>query len=64
MDYKQLENIITRNGWNLVRIIGSSRQYRKPEYKNTVIISNHGNGKVSIDILKALENTTGLSLMR
>lgn len=64
MNYLKLEKIITSNGWILVRIMGSSRQYRKLDHKNTVIIANLGNGRVSVDVLTNLEKKTGLSLKR
>lgn len=64
MNYLKLEKIITSNGWILVRTMGSSRQYRKLDHKNTVIIANLGNGRVSVDVLTNLEKKTGLSLKR
>ncbi len=62
MNYTELETIIIKNGWILVRTIGSSRQYRKPGYYKTVFLTKYGNGKVSVDVLRNLEKTTGLSL--
>ena len=61
MTYRQLENIITKNGWLLIRTIGSTHQFRKIGHKNTVIISDYGNNQVSTNVLIHLEKTTGLS---
>lgn len=64
MNFNQIEKLLIKNGWFLVRTIGSSHQYRKLGNLETVIISNRGNEVFSDYFLIHLEKTTGLSLMR
>jgi len=64
MNFKELENIIKKNHWRLIRIIGSNHQYRKIGYPNFIIVPNYGDVPLPIDVVKNLEKTTGLSLLR
>ena len=64
MNFKQIENIITKNKWKLIRILGSNYQYRKAGHPDFIIIPNYGDYDIPTDVVKNLEKTTGLSLLR
>lgn len=61
MDFRQIEDIITRNGWTLVRTLGKSRQYKKSGCERAVILVDHGCRAVAGGVVKNLERSTGLS---
>lgn len=62
MAFKNVEKIITSNGWKLTRITGSHYQYQKAGCALSVVIPNHGGKDLSIGVIKNLEKITGLSL--
>ncbi len=64
MDFRQVENIITRNGWILIRTLGNSRQYKKPGCEKAVVITDYGRQDIPIGVVRHLEKLTGLSLER
>ena len=64
MSFRQVEKIITKNNWKLVRVLGSHYQYKKPGCNQTAVIPNHGSRDLSIGVLKNLEKITGLSFRR
>ncbi len=64
MDYRQIERILTRNGWILVRTLSSSRQYKKAGFNQAVVVAHRSGGDISAGVVKNLEKATGLSLWR
>ena len=64
MNFTQIEKILIKNGWKLLRTLGSNCQYGKYGYDKTVIIHNYGQEDLPLDMVKHLEKITGLSLLR
>lgn len=64
MNFRQIENILTGNGWTLVRTFGFSRQYRKTGWETAVVLTNHGRETIPLGAVKNLEQATGLSFQR
>lgn len=64
MNFKQIENVLTVNGWTLVRTFGFSRQYRKIGCEKAVVLTNHGRETIPMGAVKNLEQATGLSFER
>ena len=64
MNFQQIENIITKEDWVLIRKLGSNYQYQKNGCKETVIIPNCQDKDIPTDVIKNLENKIGLSLLR
>ncbi len=64
MSFRQIEKVITKDGWKLVRVMGSHYQYKKQNYDHTAVIPNHGSKDVSIGVIKNLEKITGLPLRK
>lgn len=62
MTSRKVEKELRKNGWVLVRVVGSHYQYKNIHYSMTVVIPNHGSKDLSIGVLKNLEKITGLSL--
>ena len=62
MTFREIEKCITKDGWVLVRILGSHYQYKKISYCMTAVIPNHGNKDISIGVIKNLEKITGLPI--
>ena len=64
MGFRQVEKIITADGWMLVRIAGSHYQYKKEGVPYNVTLPNHGSKDISIGVIRNLEKITSLSLRR
>lgn len=64
MNFTQIEKHFIENGWVLIRTIGSHYQYKKIGENTTAIIPDYGQKDLPLDIVKRLEKTTGLSLVR
>lgn len=64
MTFREVEKILKADCWELIRISGSSRQYRKVGSPNSITLPNHNGKDLTIGILKNLEKKTGLSLRR
>lgn len=64
MNFQQIENIITKNNWILIRTLGSHYQYQRTDCEKNVIIPNYGNKDIPMDVVKNLEKVSGLSLLR
>jgi predicted RNA binding protein YcfA (HicA-like mRNA interferase family) len=62
MSFRQIERIVTKDNWVLVRVLGSHYQYKKAGRSELVVIPNHGSKDISIGVIKNLEKITGLSL--
>jgi len=62
MVYREIDRILRRNGWVLVRSKGSHFQYRKPGNPFVATVPNHGNKDLSPGVIVSLERGTGLSL--
>jgi predicted RNA binding protein YcfA (HicA-like mRNA interferase family) len=43
MTYKEVDKILRKDGWKLVRITGSHHQYKKPGVNYTPNVPYHGN---------------------
>lgn len=63
MRYREIEKILKRNEYHLVRSVGSHMQF-KNYLGCTATVPNHGTKDISIGVLKSLERQTGLSFIR
>lgn len=63
MKFQELNKLLKKNGWVLVRVNGSHYQYRHPFHSGTATIPRHYKD-VSTNIIKSLEKQTGLSFRR
>ncbi len=57
---KKLCKILEENGWELVRITGSHRIYRKEGEDAKIVVPVHGNREIKTGLLKAILKTAGL----
>lgn len=62
MSYRQVERVLSANGWSLVRIKGSHHQFQHEATKKTTTVPYHGSRDIAIGTLKSIEKQTGLSL--
>ena len=63
MTYKEINKLLIKNGWVLIRTKGSHYQYKHPDGR-TVTVPNHGSKDISINVIKNIESGKGLSLKR
>ena len=63
MTYREIDRILRRNGWVLIRTNGSHCQYKKAECAFLAVVPNHGGKSVSVGVIRSLEKGTGLSLL-
>lgn len=63
-NFKSIEKVIITHGWMLVRSNSSHYLYMHSVNSSTITIPNRGDADLSIDVIKNLEKTTGLSLRR
>lgn len=64
MNFKEIEKQLKKDNWILIRTLCFNYQYKKIGYDKTIIIPNYGSKHLPIDVVKNLEKTTGLSLLR
>ena len=64
MTFREIENILQANNWLLIRVMGSSHQYRKVGCPHAIVVSDHQSRPLSTSLIKDLEKKTGLSLSR
>ncbi len=62
MRYREVAKILKKNGYSLVRTVGSHCQYVKTGFP-TVTVPNHP-GDIKPGILKSIAKTTGLLLRK
>lgn len=62
MVFKDIDKILRKNNWYVVRIKGSHYQYKHNNYSYCVTVPNHGKSELSLGILKNIEKGTDLSL--
>jgi predicted RNA binding protein YcfA (HicA-like mRNA interferase family) len=64
MVFREVDSILRKNGWYVVRIKGSHHQYAHSNYGHCVTATNHGSKDLSLLVLKNLQKGTGLSFRR
>lgn len=64
MVFREVNKVLRKNGWSVVRIHGSHYQYAHSCYGNCITVPNHGSKDISVGVLKNLEKGTGLSFIR
>ncbi len=62
MVFKDVDKVLRKNNWYVVRIKGSHHQYRHHDFGYCVTVPNHGKSDLSLGVLKNVEKGTGLSL--
>lgn len=61
MVFKDMDKLLRKNNWYVVRIKGSHYQYRHHDFNYCVTVPNHGKSDLSMCVLKNIEKGTGLS---
>lgn len=61
MKFIEVEKILKKDGWVLVRSVGSHFHYKKEGVDFVATLVKHGSKDLSIGVLKNLEKGTGLS---
>ncbi len=63
-NFKQVEKLLKKNGWVLVRTTGSHYQFRKEGVSSSTTVPRHGGKSLSLNVIKSIEKQTGLSFRR
>lgn len=58
---KELIRILTRHGWQLVRVNGSHHILTKPGHRERLVIPVHGNQPLKLGLLKYQIKLAGLT---
>lgn len=64
MTYREVEKVLRKNRWQLVRVSGSHYCFKKLGSSYVAVVPCHGGKDISIGVLKSLEKGTGLSIRR
>jgi len=59
MRFREVENIILKDGWYQVKQKGSHHQYKHPTKSGKITIPEHG-GDLNIDTVKSILRQAGL----
>ena len=63
-NFRQVSNILKKEGWEVVRVAGSHYQFRKEGCCSTVTVPYHPGKTLSLNVIKSIEKQSGLSLRR
>jgi predicted RNA binding protein YcfA (HicA-like mRNA interferase family) len=58
---KEFARALERNGWSLLRVVGSHHVYGKSGNPATISVPIHGNRPLKIGLLRYLLNVAGLT---
>jgi len=58
---KDFIRVLTRNGWQLVRVNGSHHIFTKPNHRERLVIPVHGNQPLKLGLLKNQMKIAGLT---
>ncbi len=58
---KEFVRILTRHGWQLVRVNGSHHILTKPDHRERLVVSVHGNQPLKLGLLKNQMKIAGLN---
>lgn len=62
MVFKEVDKLLRKKNWYVVRIRGSHYQYGHTDCNYCITVPNHGKSDLSMGVLKNIEKGTGLSL--
>jgi predicted RNA binding protein YcfA (HicA-like mRNA interferase family) len=61
---RQVEKILREQGWQLVRIAGSHRQYTHPDNPNVVTVPGAPGKQVATGTLNSIRRASGIDELR
>lgn len=61
---KDVIKVLKKDGWFVVRVVGSHHQLKHPTKPGTTTVPVHPKKDLSISTLKSIEQQSGLSLVR
>ncbi len=61
---REIEKILRANGWGLVRMVGSHRQYAHPDNPNVVTVPGAPGKQVATGTLSSIRRASGIEELR